>query len=316
MFTFENEDIVMAVSYRRKRDYSKQFVWTYELNEDLYRCYQRAREDPRVSYMKRMKSYWDESHPELSFFTDKNLRDQATRVEKRKVVMATEYCQREVVEKQGTPTPAGILENPVENTPGEAVAGVKIISTNLEKVTPETQTNTRANENRNDDNPIGTPRESDEYRTIRESFILNYEVLKNKPIDERVVTTNTSKRINKALLVIINEILKEHLEMISEINYWTINVSLYTAAYTIKQYVGELSHDNPAKRRDKKEKPKWVQKLENSIDNTRKLIGKLSSVINFKKTNNYTKNQQRLKEMFKKNTATLNFEHLNTSSIY
>ena len=101
------------------------------------------------------------------------------------------------------------------------------------------------------------------------------------------------------------EILKEHLETINELNYWTINVSLYTAAYTIKQHVGELPRDTPAECR-KRDKPKWMQKMKNSIDNTRKLIDKLSTVITCKISGPYTKNQQRLKEMLKKIMATPN----------
>ena len=41
--------------------------------------------------MKRFKSFWDEIYPELSFLSDKNLRDQASRIDKNKVVMETEY---------------------------------------------------------------------------------------------------------------------------------------------------------------------------------------------------------------------------------
>ena len=41
--------------------------------------------------MKRMKEKWDEIHPEYSFPTDKNLREQASRIEKNKDVMDTEY---------------------------------------------------------------------------------------------------------------------------------------------------------------------------------------------------------------------------------
>ena len=70
--------------YRRNRDYSKQFERSYELNEDLHRCYNKARKDPRIGYMNRLKSYWDETHPELSNVTSKNLRDRASRIEKRK----------------------------------------------------------------------------------------------------------------------------------------------------------------------------------------------------------------------------------------
>ena len=53
-------DTTMAqkpVSYRRNRDNSKQFEWTYELNEDRHRCYNKARKDPKIGYMNRLKSY-------------------------------------------------------------------------------------------------------------------------------------------------------------------------------------------------------------------------------------------------------------------
>ena len=41
--------------------------------------------------MERMKQKWDEIYPEYSFLTDKNLRDQASRIEKNKDVMDTEF---------------------------------------------------------------------------------------------------------------------------------------------------------------------------------------------------------------------------------
>ena len=46
-----------SVSYRRNRDYSKQFNWTFELNQDLYECYTEARKVPEKGYMARMKKY-------------------------------------------------------------------------------------------------------------------------------------------------------------------------------------------------------------------------------------------------------------------
>ena len=66
------------VSYRQNRDYSKQFECTYELTEDLHRSYNKARKDPTIGYMNRLKLYWDEIHPELSNFTSKDLSDQAS----------------------------------------------------------------------------------------------------------------------------------------------------------------------------------------------------------------------------------------------
>ena len=75
------------VSYRRNRDYSTHFKWTYKLNCDVYNCYMRARKDPSIGYMKRLKKYWDEIHPEFSFFTEKQLRQQSTFVENKKLVL-------------------------------------------------------------------------------------------------------------------------------------------------------------------------------------------------------------------------------------
>ena len=41
--------------------------------------------------MKRLKEKWDKIHPEYSFLSDKNLRNQASPIEKNKDVMETEY---------------------------------------------------------------------------------------------------------------------------------------------------------------------------------------------------------------------------------
>ena len=56
---------IKPVSYRRNRDYSTHFKWTYELNCDVYNCYIQARRDTSIGYMKRLKKYCDEIHPEF-----------------------------------------------------------------------------------------------------------------------------------------------------------------------------------------------------------------------------------------------------------
>ena len=78
-----------SVNYRRDRDYSKQFKWTYELNKDLYNCYTKARENPKKGYMKRMKVLWDDLHPELSSFKGKYLRQQSTYITQRGYILET-----------------------------------------------------------------------------------------------------------------------------------------------------------------------------------------------------------------------------------
>ena len=134
------------------------------------------------------------------------MREQATRVEKRKVVMATEYSQRENAEKHDKQTPAAMLENTVENTLGENSDNNGMVNMHYEIIAPETLTNIRVHEE-TDENSINTLRSTVEYKALRECFIANYEVLQKKPIDERVTTTYTIKKIDGALLVTIDEIL-------------------------------------------------------------------------------------------------------------
>ena len=63
-----------SVSLRRNRDYMSHFVWTYEFNRGVYQFYTKARENPKIGYMKRMKQYWDNVHPEFTNFNAKQLR--------------------------------------------------------------------------------------------------------------------------------------------------------------------------------------------------------------------------------------------------
>ena len=78
-------------SYHRNCDYANDFNWTYELKMDVYRCYIEAHNDKSIRYMKRLKNLWDKMHPEYNFLSEKNLRDQASRVHKNNIVIDTEY---------------------------------------------------------------------------------------------------------------------------------------------------------------------------------------------------------------------------------
>ena len=72
-----------TVSYRRNRDYSHHFVWSYEHNRDLYNCYVTARNNPSKGYMNMLKIYWDELYPEIKNFNAKQLQQEATFIEKK-----------------------------------------------------------------------------------------------------------------------------------------------------------------------------------------------------------------------------------------
>ena len=47
----------------------------------------KAKEAPKLGYMNRLKEYWDEIHPELNYFSSKNLRDHVSSIIKRKVTL-------------------------------------------------------------------------------------------------------------------------------------------------------------------------------------------------------------------------------------
>ena len=49
-------DHASKTSYRQNRDYSKQLDWTYDLKKDVYNCYLKAKEDPKIRYMKILKN--------------------------------------------------------------------------------------------------------------------------------------------------------------------------------------------------------------------------------------------------------------------
>ena len=76
-----------AVSYRRICDYTASISWTYEMNREVLRCYKRAKDDPKIGYMKQMKTYWDKLYPDYNNFTEKQLRQQATFVESKELVL-------------------------------------------------------------------------------------------------------------------------------------------------------------------------------------------------------------------------------------
>ena len=279
-------------SYRRNRDYSKQFNWTYELKQDVYKCYLKAKEDPRLGYMKRMKRYWDEIHPELSHFSDKNLRDQATTVERRRVVMDTEFSNA-----------------------NENIATDQLIS-------QETNNSVIDETNANNENPIDNNdsfaennnrtlienTNSELTDTLRNLFLTKYDTWKEKELAERNSIVN-KKRINGDIMKAMDRVLLEHLRSFETINYWDINVSIYVATTAINEYNGEDT-TKPNHTRKKNNTPKWLVILENSITSVRKLIAKLSVVIQCKKNNQFTEKQRKLKSWIERKFNSSNLRQL------
>ena len=261
-------------SYKRNRDYSNYFNWSYELRTDVYNCYLRARENPAPGYMKRLKSYWDEIYPEFSFLSEKNLRDQASRIDKNKVVMETEY------ENINTPK---ITENDLLNN-GNNNADNRLDNIAVNDVLTDNNVVV--------DNPVL----SKEQLTI---FKSNYETIKVKNLDNRVHTTDINKAISNDVLLPINTVANRHLQNIDDVTFWEINVTLYAAAVSVKQYTDDLKQIKYEPIR-KNSAPGWIKKLEHSIERIRKEIAQLNVMIECKKTNTYSKHQLKLKQVFTK----------------
>ena len=127
--------------------------------------------------MKRMKNYWDELHPELSHFSDKNLRDQATRVQKRRVAVLNENqnpaIARELVTQE-------IIENITDELQRNNDPNIAPVETQLNNIV---------------DGNIG----EDELNILRAKFKTNYELYIIKELSERVNIIN-KKPIDKKLL--------------------------------------------------------------------------------------------------------------------
>ena len=61
--------------------------------------------------MKRMKNLWDDWHPEYSHFTDKNLRQQASYIQKRGYIRETQNKDNNDLENRNDPErPTTIIE--------------------------------------------------------------------------------------------------------------------------------------------------------------------------------------------------------------
>ena len=56
------------ISFQRNRDYSVVFQWNSTLNDDVYKFYLQARENPQKGYMRRLKHLWDEKYPMFTHF--------------------------------------------------------------------------------------------------------------------------------------------------------------------------------------------------------------------------------------------------------
>ena len=265
-------------SYRRNRDYSTLFNWTYDLKRDVYRCYLTAKEDPIIGYMKRPKEKWDEIHPEYSFRSDKNLRDQASRIEKNKDVMDTEYVNFRSNNNSEVDEQTDYSNNCSENVNNSHSGSYEESQPTLEPLTIIQQ---------------------EGVQSIRPLFERNYVTINRQSINERTFSTKIMKHPSDDVLKVIDQLAKRKLSQIENPNYLDINVLLYTAAVTTKEYLNDLK-ENYTEKSPKAKVPQWITNIEAKILLLRRTIGHLKTIISCKKTAIFTNHQKNLKERYYK----------------
>ena len=109
-------------------------------------------------------------------------------------------------------------------------------------------------------------------------------------IDERVLLTKPNERINKETLFAADSIVQEHITSLNNVSLWDINCSIYSMTISCKQLNGDIGVIN--NQQIKKEEPKWIVNMKNSIEKIRKLIAHTKVVIQCKKENHYKKHQE------------------------
>ena len=165
--------------------------------------------------MKRSKNYYDKLHPEFNFLSDKNLRDQASRIEENKIVMETEYgtITTSTSENMSTNEDNCLESSNIESTSDSIIIPTIILLDESQKMSLE---------------------------ILRPIFEPNYEIVKNQNIDQRVYPKKCNKSVTDDVIKVIDFLASNTIKEIREPSYFDINTLLYTSAVTAKEHLNDL----------------------------------------------------------------------------
>ena len=82
------------------------------------------------------------------------------------------------------------------------------------------------------------------------------------------------------------------------LDYWDINVMIYTAAITLKNYLGDLKENKQEK--ITATNPGWIRNLEQKIISLRRKIAHTELIINCKQLNTFTPHQRKISSKLKR----------------
>ena len=132
-----------------------------------------------------MKQTWDIIHPEFSHLSDKNLRDQASRIIKNKIVMETEFSTDSNTNWNSQSDNVDISNNETVNK------SINLVNNTLTNINRNNVENNQA-------------QESAEYKLLKDKlkpiFLETIDIFHNKIIDERIYLTKVNTKINNTLL--------------------------------------------------------------------------------------------------------------------
>ena len=75
---------------------------------------------------------------------------------------------------------------------------------------------------------------------MKQLFERNYETIKRQSLNETTFTTKNIKHPSDDVLKVIHQLAKRKLSQVENLNYLDINVLLYNAAVTRKEYLNDL----------------------------------------------------------------------------
>ena len=243
--------------------------------------------------MNRLKEYWEEIHPELNYFSSKNLRNHVNSIIKRNVIMETSFN----------------IENRTIETNTE-VNNYNHITTNADENRSASSNDNNCDNNVDNGNNRGKTKQ-DTHQTpdevthlkdlLRNTFIKNYKATLEKELQDRLIHTQLNENIDKNIIIATNDIAKDILKAIENPDFWELNFLIYATAMTCKEYNNGIQSIEPEKAKEKLDMPKWIYHLEESISRVRREINQINVLIKCKTEKQFTAHQKRLLNKFLKN---------------
>ena len=221
-----------------------------------------------------LKKYWDEIHPEFNFYTEKQLRQHSTFVEKKKLVLRSN--QDSIYSEQIKSHDGSNLINIIDEDNHLAL----VSETSNVNGNPPPLNSLRTNNGVN----------SELKETLKANFLKNIERFQTILLKERPRYTKITRKPSENEIRIIDNIDNEYATNLKSdkamLDYWSINVIIYMTAITLKNYLGDLKETKQEK--ITATKPGWIRNLEQRTVSLRRKILHTELIIKCEQLNTFT----------------------------